>query len=87
MHNVQYFATFVFPLVVFFGQSFDGVLPTCDKHDWNSWNFSNSPLEIFIARSNNVTLVLHDTLHETIIGIGSFVTARQAFKSWISSDS
>ena len=70
-----------------FWQSLNHVLSCRNIHDGDTRHFTDTTLEVSIASSDNVALVLHNTLDQAVISICSFVRARKSFESGITSDS
>jgi len=66
-----------------FGHSFDRVLMRSDIHDWDTWYFSDSPLQILITSADNVHSMLLDSFYNAVIGVGSFMVTFKSLKSGI----
>lgn len=50
-------------------------------HDWYARNFANAPLEVLVACSYNVALMLRHALHDAVIGVGALMLAAQSLKA------
>lgn len=61
---------------VCFGHSLDRVLMLRYGHDRNTDDFSNPLSQVFIARGHNVTLMLSDSLNDTIVSVRALVQTR-----------
>lgn len=66
-----------------FGHSFDCVLMRSDIHDWDTWYFSHSPLQVLITSAYNVHSMLLDSFYNAVIGVGSFMVTFKSLKSGI----
>jgi len=74
---------------LFFGRvrkPFNNILSPCHTHDRDTRHFADSPLEISIVRCDNIDLVSHDSIDNTVVGVCSGVTALQTLPSFISCD-
>lgn len=63
--------------------SLDGVFSGVNIHDWNTRDFTDSSLKVFITRGNDVTTMLLASLDETVISIGTLVCTRKSLNSWV----
>lgn len=54
-------------------QSFDGVTPSYNVHQWNSRNLAYPAAELAITGSDNKATVGGHSLYETIVSIGTSV--------------
>lgn len=68
-------------------QSFDNIFPPGHTHDRNAWNFSNSALQVSIIGSHNVNFVPHDSVDNTVIGVGALVAALKSLPALVSRNS
>ena len=55
-------------------------------HDRHAGNFTDPPLQITIACCDDVTFMLGDSLHNTIVSVGALMHARQPLKRRILCD-
>lgn len=60
--------------------SFHLELSSCNVHDRHTRNLANSLLEVLVAGGYNIASVDGDAVNDTVIGIRSFVAARQPLK-------
>jgi hypothetical protein len=68
------------------GQTLNHVLALRDTHNRHTGYLPDPPLQISIVRRNQVDSLLDHTIHDTVIGIGSFVVALQALELLVSGD-
>jgi hypothetical protein len=57
-----------------------------DIHDGHAGHFPDPPFQILITRPHNIHSVLLDSLHNTVICVGTFMVAFQSFKPGVFGD-
>ena len=65
------------------GHALDVVATLLDAHDGHADYFAHSFAQVLVARGNYVALVLGDSLHDAVVGIGALVHAGQALEARI----
>lgn len=66
-----------------FWQPLDRILALTQVHDGDTRDLSYPALQVTIAGGDDITLVLHHTLHQAVIGVGSLVRAWQTFETGV----
>lgn len=59
---------------------------TCNVHNGDTGNFTDSSLKISIAGGHDVTGVLHNSLNYTVISIRALMGARKSLKARVFGD-
>lgn len=54
-----------------------------DEQDGDSGYFAQPPLEVLVACRHDEAPMHLDAVHDAVIGIGSFVVARQMLEPWV----
>lgn len=57
-----------------------------DKHDGDTRDLSNPPLEILVAGGHNVHSVLSDSFNDAVVSVGALVVAFEPLKTRIFCD-
>jgi hypothetical protein len=65
-------------------KSFNDIFSTSNAHNRHTWHFTNPPLEVSVVCCNNVDLVPHHSIHDTVIGVGALVAAFESLPSLVS---
>jgi len=68
-------------------QSLNHIFSCRNVHDRNTRYFTDTALKISIASSDDIALVLHNTLNQTVISICTLVRAGKSFEPRITSNS
>ena len=71
------------PAVRHIRQPLNNVFALCHAHNRDTRNLSDPPLQVSVVGRNQVDAVLHDPVHNAVVGIGALVIALEALPAFI----